>query len=66
MKASLKRDFTSLYICDTIFVSGHVYPENSEGTQVIEGYKNMGYDIYPTLQGINLTTSFVPSARRSH
>ena len=33
-----------------------MYPENPEGTQVIVGFMNMGYDIYPTLTGIELTT----------
>ena len=28
----------------TIFVSSHMYPENPEGTQVIVGSMNMGYD----------------------
>ena len=28
---------------NTIFLSSHMYPENSEGTQVIVGSMNMGY-----------------------
>ena len=28
---------------NTIFVSSHMYPENPEGTQVIEGSMSMGY-----------------------
>ena len=43
-----------------------MYPENPEGTQVIEGSMNMGYDIYPTLPGIKLKTCSVPSLRRPH
>ena len=44
-----------------IFVSSHMYPENPKGTQVILGSVNMGYDIYPTLPGIKLTTCSVPT-----
>ena len=33
-----------------------MYPSNPEGPQVIVSYMNMGYDIYPTLAGIELTT----------
>ena len=47
-----------------IFVSSHMYLENLEGNQVIVGSMNMGYDIYPTLPGIELTTCSVPNARR--
>ena len=43
-----------------------MYPENPEGTQVIVGSMNMGYDIYQTLSGIKLTTFSVLSARRFH
>ena len=49
-----------------IFVSSHMYPENPKGTQVIVGSMNMGYDKYPTLSGIKLTTCSVPSARQFH
>ena len=38
-----------------------MYPENPEGTQVIVGSMNKGYDIYPTLPGLELATGFVPS-----
>ena len=38
-----------VFFFNTIFVSSHMYPENPEGTQVIVGSMNMGYDIYPTL-----------------
>ena len=31
---------------NTIFVSSHMYPENPEGTRVIVGFMNMGYDNY--------------------
>ena len=31
------------YVFNTVFVSSHMYPENPEGTQVIEGSMNMGY-----------------------
>ena len=31
---------------NTIFVSSHMYPENSEGTQVIVGSMNIGYISY--------------------
>ena len=51
---------------NTIFVSSHMYPEKPEGTQVIIGSMNMGYDIYPTLPGIELTTCSVSSACRFH
>ena len=34
-----------------------MYPENPEGNQVIVCFMNMGYDINPTLPGIDLTTS---------
>ena len=51
---------------NTMFASNHMYPENPEGTQVIVGCMNMGYDIYQTLPGIELTTCSVPSARRFH
>ena len=30
----------------TIFVSSYMYQKNPEGTQVIAGSMNMGYDIY--------------------
>ena len=43
-----------------------MHPENLEGTRVIVGSINIGYDIYPALPGIELTTCFVPSARRFH
>ena len=33
-----------------------MYSEKPEKTQVIVDYMNMGYDIYPTLPGIELTT----------
>ena len=33
-----------------------MYPENLKETQVIVGSMNMGYDIYPTLPGIELTS----------
>ena len=37
---------------NTSFVSSHImYPENTEGTQVIVGSMNMGCDIYSTLTG---------------
>ena len=36
-----------------------MYPENLEGTHVIVGSMNMGYDIYLTLPGIELTTCSV-------
>ena len=55
-----------LFFFNTIFVSSHMYPENPKGTQVIVGSMNMGYDKYPTLPGIKLTTCSVPSARRFH
>ena len=42
------------HFLNTIFVSNHMFPENPEGTEVM----NMGYDIYPTLPEIELTTSF--------
>ena len=42
-----------------------MYPENPEETQVIVGSMNMEY-IYPTLQGIELTTCIVPSGSLSH
>ena len=44
---------------NTIVVSNHVYSENPEVTQVIVGSMNMGYDIYPTLPGIELTSCSV-------
>ena len=47
---------------NTIFVSSHMYPENPEGTQVIVGSMNMGYDIYPTLPGIEL----IPKTKTNH
>ena len=31
-----------------------MYSENPEGTRVILGSMNMGYDIYPTLPGLEL------------
>ena len=34
-----------LYFFNTIFVSSCMFPENPEGTQVIVGSMNMGYDI---------------------
>ena len=37
-----------------------MYPENPEGTRVIVGSMNMGYDMNPTLPGIELTTYFRP------
>ena len=37
-----------------------MYTENLEGTQIIIGFMNMGYDIYPTLPEIELTACFVP------
>ena len=46
----------------TIFVSSHMYPENPEGTRVIVGSLNMGYDIYPTLQGLEHATCSVTKA----
>ena len=39
---------------------------NPEGARVIVGSMNVGYDIYPTLTGIELTTYSVPNARRFH
>ena len=33
--------FKTQFLCQT-----HMYPENPEGTQVIVGSMNMGYDIY--------------------
>ena len=36
-----------------------MYPENPGGTQVIVGSMNMGYEIYPTLPGIELKTCSV-------
>ena len=51
---------------NTIFVSSHMYPENPERTQVIVGFMNMGYDIYLTLPGSELTTSSVSSSCRFH
>ena len=54
------------FFINTIFVSSHMYPENPEGTRVIVGSMNMGYDIYPTLPGIELTTCSIPSACRFH
>ena len=50
------------YILNRIFLSSHMYPENLEGTQVIVSSMNMGYNIYPTLPGIELTTRSVPSS----
>ena len=50
----------------TLFVSTHMYPENPEVIQLIIGSMNMGYDIYPTLLGIELTTCSIPSACRFH
>ena len=41
-----------------------MYTENPEGTQVTLGSINMGYDIYPTLPGLELTTCSIPSACR--
>ena len=51
---------------NTIFVSSHMYPENPEGTQVIVGSMYMGYDIYPSLPGIELETCSIPSACQFH
>ena len=31
---------------NTFFVSSHMYPENSEGTQVIVGSMNMGFILH--------------------
>ena len=45
-----------LVFLNTIFVSSHMYPENPEGAQVIVGSMKMGYRLYPTLPGIELTT----------
>ena len=36
---------TLKWLFKTIFLSSHMYPENPEGTQVIVGSMNMGYDI---------------------
>ena len=53
--------FVSKYLFfNTIFVSSHMCPENPEGTQVIVGSMNMGYDIYPTLPGIRTHCLFHP------
>ena len=38
--------FNNLLFFYTIFVSRHMYPENIEGTQVIVGSMNMGYESY--------------------
>ena len=35
-----------------------MYPENPEGTRVILGYMNMGYDIFPTLPGLGIHNLF--------
>ena len=44
-----------------IFVSSHImYPENSEWIRAIVGSVNMGYDIYPTLSGLELATCSRP------
>ena len=48
---------------NTIFLSSHMSPENPKGTQVIVGSMNMGYDIYPTLPGIELITCSVDLTR---
>ena len=52
------------YFFNTIFVSGHIHPENTEGTRVIVGSMNMGYDIYLTLLAFELTTCSVTSAHQ--
>ena len=56
--------FRSLLFFKHNFVS---IPENPEGTQVIVGCMNMGYDIYirHVWPGIELTTCSVSSARRN-
>ena len=57
-----KIDYAAVLFFNTIFVSSHMYPENPEGTRVIVGSMNMGYYIYPTLPGIELTTCSIPIA----
>ena len=52
------------YLLTQFFVSSHMYSENPEGTRVIVG--SMKMDMYSTLPGLELATSFVPSARRFH
>ena len=44
------KNMTRFYLVtfNTIFVSSHMYPENPEGTRVIKGSMNLGYDIYST------------------
>ena len=54
------------YVFNTIFVSSHMYQENPEGTRVVVGSMNMGYDIYSTLQWIEFATCSVPCACRFH
>ena len=51
-----RKNMTRLYLVTfiTILVSSHMYPENPEGTRVIVGSMNMGYDIYPTLPTLEL------------
>ena len=44
----------------------HMYPEHHEETHVIAGSVIMGYEIYPTLPGIELAVCSLTSARRLH
>ena len=44
-------DATCIFF-NTIFVSSRMYPESPEETRVFVGSMNMGYDLYPTLPGI--------------
>ena len=56
--------WTAVFFFDTIFVLSQMYPENREGTRLISGSMNMGYDMYSTLPGLELATCSVPSACR--
>ena len=48
-------------------IKSRMYPiKNPEKTQVIVGSMNMGFDIYPTLPGIELTTCFILIVRQFH
>ena len=58
--------FFSHCFLNPIFVLSHMNPENPEGTQVIVGSMNMGYDIYPTLPELKHTACYVTSASQFH
>ena len=43
-----------------------MYPKNPEETRLIVGSMNMGYDIHPTLLGLELATCSVTNAHQFH